>query len=208
MKLAVRILIAFLSTFIVTKSVRYFGFEVTGILEDKGELLKSFFYRLAFYLHVLFGSIALLVGPWQFFKRLRNKQMRLHRLLGKIYVISCLTASVAGFCIAFFATGGTIGKVGFAVAGILWFLPTIMAYRKVMDRDIPAHEKWMIASFAMTFAAVTLRVWLGVLIGVFGLSYIQAYETVAWLSWVPNLLVALLIIQRINAKTIKTQVGL
>jgi len=205
MKFAVRILILLLSTYIFSKSLHYFGFRVTGILADKGELLNSFLYQLVFYIHVAFGSVALLLGPWQFFKRLRTKRRRLHRILGKVYVFSCLLGAIAGFCLAFFATGGPIGKMGFAFAGIFWFLPTYLAYQKVVIGDIVSHEKWMIASFAMTFAAVTLRVWLGILIGVFGLSYIHAYEVVAWLSWVPNLFVAFLVIQRMHLKTLKTQ---
>ncbi|MEM6892786.1 MAG: DUF2306 domain-containing protein [Bacteroidota bacterium] len=205
MKLAARILIALLSAYIVTKSARYLDFDITGILLDKGEIVNSLLYRIMFFLHVVFGSIALLVGPWQFIKRLRSKLMRFHRFLGKIYVVSSLIGGFAGFCISFFATGGPIGKLGFAIAGILWFVLTYIAYRRVIDGDILSHEKWMIFSFAMTFAAVTLRVWLGVLIGVFGLSYINAYMTVAWLSWMPNLLVALLIVDRRKLKVLKTQ---
>lgn len=208
MKFVARILIAILSVYIVSKSFRYLGFEVTGILEDKGPLVRDFFYKLGFYSHVIFGSVALLTGPWQFFKRFRNKQIKLHRTLGKIYIISCLLGSISGFGIAFFASGGIVGKLGFMAAAVFWFHLTFMAYRKIIVKDIPAHEKWMISSFAMTFAAVTLRMWLGILIGLFDLSYINAYTTVAWLSWIPNLLVALTIFQFMNRNKIKTQKSL
>jgi hypothetical protein len=56
----------------------------------------------------------------------------------------------------------------------------------------------MIRSYALTFAAVTLRIWLPFLIGILGLTFIEAYKIVAWLSWIPNILVAELIISRIK----------
>jgi hypothetical protein len=53
----------------------------------------------------------------------------------------------------------------------------------------------MIRSFALTFAAVTLRIYLPLAIiqnqGEFPLD---AYRAIAWLAWVPNLIVAELVI--------------
>ena len=48
----------------------------------------------------------------------------------------------------------------------------------------------MIRNFALTFAAVTLRAYLGLSQAVFGLSFEAFYPVVAWLCWVPNLIVA------------------
>ena len=47
----------------------------------------------------------------------------------------------------------------------------------------------MIRNFALTFAAVTLRLWIPIFL-TSGLSFEAAYPVIAWLSWVPNLLVA------------------
>ena len=47
----------------------------------------------------------------------------------------------------------------------------------------------MVRNFALTFAAVTLRLWLpGMVVG--GVPMEIAYPIVAWLCWVPNLIVA------------------
>ncbi|MEQ9003518.1 MAG: DUF2306 domain-containing protein, partial [Pseudomonadales bacterium] len=56
--------------------------------------------------------------------------------------------------------------------------------------DIDGHRRWMVRNFALTFAAVTLRLELGLLTGALGWSFDHAYLTVAWLCWVPNLVVA------------------
>jgi hypothetical protein len=45
-------------------------------------------------------------------------------------------------------------------------------------------------SFSLTFAAVTLRIYLS-LSGLMGWQFASAYAVIAWLCWVPNLLIAM-----------------
>jgi hypothetical protein len=47
----------------------------------------------------------------------------------------------------------------------------------------------MIRSFALTFAAVTLRLYLPFPM-IWGFEFIEGYRIIAWLCWVPNLLIA------------------
>jgi hypothetical protein len=43
------------------------------------------------------------------------------------------------------------------------------------------------ADFSLTFAAVTLRVYLG-MFAALDVAFDDAYQSVAWISWVPNLI--------------------
>ncbi len=52
-----------------------------------------------------------------------------------------------------------------------------------------AHRRWMICNFSLTFAAVTLRLYLSP-VSIFQFPFEQAYGVIAWACWVPNLLVA------------------
>ena len=63
-------------------------------------------------------------------------------------------------------------------------------------RDIPAHRDWMIRNFALSIAAVTLRIYLPLLLLLLHWSFRQTYITVSWLCWVPNLLVAEWLVRR------------
>jgi hypothetical protein len=47
----------------------------------------------------------------------------------------------------------------------------------------------MVRNFALTFAAVTLRLYLGVFMAA-GARFEDVYPLLAWLCWVPNLLLA------------------
>jgi len=169
-----------------------------GLLGSKDEeLLGSTIWNGAFYTHIVLGGLSLLIGWSQFSSRLRNARLDLHRLVGKIYIISVLLSALAGIYIGFFATGGFVASLGFISLGCIWFLTTLLAYFKVRKGDIDAHEVMMIYSYAACFAAVTLRIWLPLLIMIFN-DFVPAYRIVAWLCWIPNLIVAFYLIRRIQ----------
>ena len=170
--------------------------EIFGLLTSKStELLKDDTWNLAFYTHISLGGVALLSGWSQFSSRLRQKYMGMHRILGKIYVLSVIFSGIAALYIAVFATGGMITSSGFFLLGVFWLVTTIQAYRYVRKGDILKHNTYMIYSYALCFAAVTLRIWLPLLTMAFG-DFLPAYKIVAWLCWVPNLIVAYFINQK------------
>ena len=167
-----------------------------GLLSSKStELLTSVFWNIGFYTHIIFGGIALFIGWTQFSPKMRNRRMALHRKLGKVYVVAALLSALAGIYIGFFATGGWVSSTGFICLGIIWFYTTLKAYLYIKHGEIEQHQKMMVYSYAACFAAVTLRIWLPILTMVYG-DFSKAYLLVAWLCWIPNLIVAYLITRR------------
>jgi uncharacterized membrane protein len=140
--------------------------------------------------HVLGGGSALLLGGAQFSTRLRSRAPQLHRWSGRVYLTLVLLGGLGGAALALHAAGGISARFGFMLLALLWLTTGALAYRAIRAGDIGAHRRWMTRNFAMTFGAVTLRLELPILIGGFGLSFDEAYPIVAWLAWVPNLIVA------------------
>lgn len=164
-----------------------------GLLSSKSpELLANIFWNVGFYTHILLGGLALFIGWIQFSKNVRNKYLVLHKRIGILYISSVVCSSIAGICIAAFATGGIITSLGFMSLGIIWLCTTLMAYTYIRKGQTDKHQQMMIYSYAACFAAVTLRIWLPLLITIFG-DFITAYMVVAWLCWVPNIGVAYVI---------------
>ena len=164
--------------------------EHTLLGQKTQDLLATIFYLPVFYCHIGFGGLALLTGWSQFSKKLRAKNLGLHKLLGKIYVGSVVISGVAGLSIAFYATGGILAQTGFMGLALAWLYTTIMAFIKVRKKQISVHQDWMIRSYALCFAAVTLRIWMPAMQIGLSMDFIPAYKVVAWLCWVPNLLAA------------------
>ena len=166
-----------------------------GLLRSKSvALLADTLWNTMFYTHIILGGIALLIGWLQFNKKLRLKNLNLHRKIGKVYVISVLLSAISGFYIGLHATGGLSSKLGFTTMALFWFFSTLFAFTSIKKGNIIQHQKLMIYSYAACFAAVTLRIWLPILSNIFG-GFLPAYRIVAWLSWVPNIIVAYFIIQ-------------
>ena len=179
-------------------SMRYLDFEIKDILEGKGDLVQSKFYLFFFYLHIIPGMVALMVGPFQFVPYLRKKYLQMHRMLGKVYVLACMLGGIAGFVIAYFAMGGWIATFGFMSMAATWLYCTTKAWTSIRKKDIPKHQAWMIRSFAVTLAAVTLRIWIPIFQGGFGMEFLPSYVIISWLSWIPNVFVANWIIKKQN----------
>ncbi len=154
--------------------------------------------RLAFYAHIGAGGLALLLSPLQFLPGLRVRAPRLHRVVGRVVLGSIAVGGVSGLVLAPLNLAGPVGTAGFGLLAVLWVAFAATALRAVRRGDVATHRRWMVRAFALTYAAVTLRLWLGVLIaaqmGLAGVpeqtAFDRAYLLVPFLSWVPNLLVA------------------
>lgn len=192
----------FLAVSIALYPLTYFFVEITfGLLQSKSaEILSDLAWNIGFYGHIIPGGIALGVGWLQFSQSLRKKNIQLHRNLGKLYVIMVLISGISAIYIALHATGGSIAKIGFLSLGFIWLYTTYKAYTAIKAHKIMSHQKFMIFSYAACFSAVTLRIWLPLLTGIFG-DFIPAYQVVAWLSWVPNMVVAFILSNQLSRTT-------
>jgi len=163
-----------------------------GLLQSKSaELLHNPLWKSFFFFHISFGGLALLTGWYQFIQKRRQRYLNLHRWLGRFYVIAVLISGTAGLYIAFYATGGLISILGFGLLALCWLFSDVMGYVAIRKLDVLSHKKWMIRNYALAFAAVTLRVWLPLMmLPFFHIAFLDAYHVVAWLCWVPNLIAA------------------
>jgi len=144
--------------------------------------------KLAFYAHITLAPVALALMPFQFWKGLRARRPQVHRWIGRAYGLCILLAGVGGLLMAVGTEAGPVAAVGFGLLAVLWLGSTGYGIWLAQQGRIAEHQRWMIRSAALTFAAVTLRVYLPFLFMILGEE--AGYTLVAWLCWVPNLVVA------------------
>ena len=152
-------------------------------------LANRFTHLGALTVHAGFAATALLLGPFQFIGAIRRRWPRVHRWIGTTYVACCLTAGAAGLVLSFGSTAGPVATAGFGLLAVFWLVITANAWRLARNRDFVRHQRWMIRSFALTLAAVTLRIYLPIS-GLMHLDFMRAYVAISFLAWVPNLLIA------------------
>jgi uncharacterized membrane protein len=183
------------SLFVLTLGVAAYAVFAYGFL-PLGSLLhpdmKASFldHATAIYAHIFASTVAMVLGPFQFLAGLRQRFARIHRWMGRAYLgVGVLVGGLAGLYMAAFAFGGIVSKLGFAGLASLWLYTGFRAYRAIRRGEAGEHRKWMVRNFSLTLAAVTLRILLPIS-QVAGLPFELAYPAIAWLCWVPNLLVA------------------
>jgi uncharacterized membrane protein len=177
--------IALLSAAIAIYSYRY----LPRIGPLSPAILQNLFSRPWLDVHVAGAATALLIGPFQFLQRVRARAPAFHRWLGQTYVVSCLVGGTGGLFMAFGTTAGPIASAGFGSLAVIWIVSNIQGWRMARARRFEEHRAWMIRSFALTFAAVTLRLYL---LGIpsSGVPFLDAYRAISFLCWVPNLMIA------------------
>lgn len=188
----------------LNRSLRYIGYALIGIVALYALVyfvpgiqmpflthkpLHNVAWRLAFWTHVGLGALALALGPFQLTTKQRPRYVSRHRTIGKLYVLSILIASLCAFYASFFADTGWIASLGFACLAVAWFYTTLRAYQTIRNGQVGQHRAWMYRSYAATLAAVTLRIILPFELAVLHLPFAIAYQVVAWLCWVPNLII-------------------
>ncbi len=163
-----------------------FQFQLTG---DPAFHARFSLTPIPAFLHVIAGGTLLALGGAQFSKRLRASYPKVHRIIGRTYLIGVLLAGCAGFVLAFTAEGGLVSQFGFATLAIVWLWTGTQAFIAIRASEIAVHQAWMMRNYALAFAAVTLRIQLGLFEAFTDAPFESFYPVTAWFSWVPNLLI-------------------
>ena len=160
--------------------------------------------------HIVFATIAILIGPFQFFPSIRKKYLHIHRLTGRLYLLSVLIAAIVAIILAIMhniiverrIVFGT-GLLGLAVA---WLLTSGMAFWAIKNRNYVQHREWMIKSYVVTCGFTTFRIFAVTLSSFIQLDYTKEMSGImAWACWSVPLLVTEVLLQ---SKKIKKSIGL
>jgi uncharacterized membrane protein len=106
--------------------------------------------------HALAALAALLIGPFQFSQRFRQRHLARHRIVGRVYVGAVFIASTAAFVLNMHDTDGMAWANGTMAS--VWFLCTLCALLSARNRHIAVHRQWMTRSYVFTLNFIFARV--------------------------------------------------
>ena len=145
------------------------------------------YFRLKWILiaHITAGGGALITGNIQFWPKIRNYSLRLHRFIGFVYLLSVLVSSICALILAF----TTAYEVNWANAFTLqiwasvWIAATFIAYYTAFRRKIKLHKEWMTRSYILTVSFLVSG-------SALKIPYVQSlgeYDEIAtplfWMGW-------------------------
>src|SRR5215213_11687548 len=92
------VIMALACVWITVITSRYLTFDPEVYFPEQRESYLQ--HEFALGVHVLSGILALLIGPFQFVRRLRRRFVRVHRFMGATYVTSATALGVSGLILA------------------------------------------------------------------------------------------------------------
>lgn len=182
-KSLVAFVLVFVSGLIFFKTLDYYQSDYwNGYLLDKKEVYEGIF-RLGFLAHIATAPFLSFISVYLVLIQ-KNRFTTLHRILGKGYVIGTLFVSApSGFILSFYAFGGWVSQLSFAILSVLWFYFTLKAFLAIKTKNIDKHRLMMNRSFVLLTSAVLLRIFSFISIHYFQWSGEVMYTCLSIGSW-------------------------
>lgn len=108
-------------------------------------------------LHLIGGSIALLLGPTQFWPALRNKYIKFHRLAGKLYMLGILLIGIFAARLSLISTCVPC-RISLFLLALFAVLSTWFAWKAIKARNIKVHRQMIVRSYVCVLAFIAVRI--------------------------------------------------
>jgi uncharacterized membrane protein len=107
--------------------------------------------------HLIGGSLALLTGPIQFSKWIRNNYLTFHKLTGKIYIIGAFMAGLSAIRLSLISSCEPC-RVSLFILAILVLFTTFSAWWCIKNKNIKAHQQFMVRSYICILSFIAVRI--------------------------------------------------
>ncbi|WP_175074126.1 DUF2306 domain-containing protein [Terribacillus sp. AE2B 122] len=114
----------------------FVGLDKAGMVMQKissGEVLSDM-WRIMLSIHIATSIFALVLGPFLLLDSIRQKNKVLHKRMGYIYTAGVIGGGITGLYLAYYASGGTFAKIGFALMAITWLVTVFFAVKAATQK--------------------------------------------------------------------------
>ena len=134
-------------------------------------------------MHILSGSIAILLGPLQLWLGLNRRTAALHRVLGVCYAAAAGVGGTAAFYLGFHTDFGWVFGMGMIGMGCAWIMTTGLAVISICRSMVEQHREWMIRSYVVTFGFVTFRMLTMLFETIRTGTLVERMDAASWFAW-------------------------
>lgn len=199
--LAVPAILYFLSGLTILISlVRVVEIAVDAVPADSLRLMAAPISHLA---HVIAGALFGIIGPIQFGRVLVRRYGKLHRVLGRVFVVAGAVLSISSLTLLwnFPDTHEPLVTGGRLVFGIALGIALIIAMTAIRARNIPKHRDWMIRAYAIGMGATVVSVAFVPIYVATGVPPMGLFADILFIGlWAACIIFAEILIRRIHSK--------
>lgn len=146
--------------FIIALSLYFFLDNVVAFLfgyRSKNFGTTLFNNQLWVVAHLIGGSLALLLGPVQFWQSVRTRYLNFHRISGKIYIAGCTLAGLSALRLS--VTSPCVPcRISLLLLAVAVLFTTGAAWYTIRHKNIKAHRQFMVRSYTTVLAFVAVRI--------------------------------------------------
>lgn len=161
------------------------------------EVYGPYFFSRVFWVfpHVVFSIIATIIGPFQFIPKIRNKYLKIHRQLGRVYIISTVLSGISGMYLAIISDVNLPYAVGLFMLGVTCVTSSTLAFVSIKNKKVDLHKDWMIRSYVIMFAFVSFRFVEDILMALEIGTRVEVSTLMSWACWAVPLFITEIFIQ-------------
>lgn len=139
--------------------------------------------------HRLFGAVYLVIGLMQFSASFRRKRPKLHRSLGKIFMVFSLTGAISGILFAILVPfAGLLETIPVILFGGFMGYAIYRAYIHIRRGEVMLHRAWVARSYSIGLGVSTIRVFYLVLqYALPNLDQRDIFMVSVWMGWILTL---------------------
>lgn len=149
-------------------------------------------------IHILAGTVFMLLGPLQFIPSIRRHWPKMHRVTGRVFLVCGLIAAASGLGVEFTfpLRGGYVKRAAMVLFSLAMLVALALAWRAAIRRRIDLHRAWVVRAYAIGLALSTTRLYFIPAYLMYGNPSQFEAATVTWAGFCINCLVAEWIVRR------------
>ncbi len=180
-----------------------FGALISGVMPTDPTDIHYVKHAALISFHIIPGLLFLVLGPLQFMSSVRARWPRVHRVSGRVFIVSGFLMAISAIAIniAFPPFGGLFKSIAVYVFSIAQIVTLTVALRAILGRNVARHRAWMIRAFAIGLAISTMRFFFIPAYLLYGMPSDFTVGLGMWIGFLVNIAVAELILWRERVKT-------
>jgi uncharacterized membrane protein len=136
--------------------------------------------------HVISGLVLALLIPLQLSAAVRARLPRLHRWLGRLFMIVGMVVGLTGYAMVAIPVGGSLEIAAIVVYATAFLVSLLTAWRHIRRGDVARHREWMLRALAIALGIATTRPVVGAFFAtraLTGLSPPQFFGIAFWVGF-------------------------
>jgi uncharacterized membrane protein len=152
-------------------------------------------YPILTLVHIVPGLFFMILGPLQFSSTIRARNLRWHRLSGRIFIICGVVIGLSALVMSFAmpSIGGFNQAAATTLFAAFFLFALCKGYWHIRRREIALHREWMIRAFSVGLAVATIRPIIGMFFATSRFSGLTPHEFFGvgfWIGFVLHLIAA------------------